>query len=234
MSCGRTSPTMTLMRPTCSKRLAGVLRNPPDSWRATHTVRRRPVLRLIAALALAVAGLGAGASLGHAATTTVAAARYDCDHTAASAQGAYRNSLRANASSVRVTAHVLRAPAPVVVITRAGVAAKAGDDTVSVFHGSLDDAARIRDGGLDPGRAPTWASRDRRAAQDAIDPTVRRRAGRDPGIIESRVPRNVFDELFAPAERGYGGFFPYRLGKSSEIVMRSPRQIEAFNRHRVR
>lgn len=98
----------------------------------------------------------------------------------------------------------------------------------------MDDAARIRDGGLDAKRTPTWASRDRRAAEDALDPAVRGRVGRDPGIVESRIPRDMFDELFAPAERGYGGFFPYRLGRSSEIVMRSRQQVDAFNRHRVR
>lgn len=118
-------------------------------------------------------------------------------------------------------------------VSGAVLATKGPDETVSVFHGSVDDAARIRQGGLDPDRAPTWASRDRRAAEDAIDPAVRGRAGRDPGIIESRVPRGIFDDLFAPAERGYRGLFPYRLRGSSEIVMRSRQQIEAFNRHRV-
>jgi len=77
---------------------------------------------------------------------------------------------------------------------------------------------------------PTWASRDRRAAEDAIDPVARGRVGRDPGIIESRLPRDVFDDVFGSAERDYGGFFPYSLRGSSEIVMRSRQQVEAFNR----
>jgi hypothetical protein len=63
-------------------------------------------------------------------------------------------------------------------------------------------------GGLDPGRTPAWPWRNRRAAEEAIDAAVHGRARREPGIIESRMPCEIFDELFAPAERGYGGFFP--------------------------
>jgi hypothetical protein len=53
---------------------------------------------------------------------------------------------------------------------------------------------------------------------------------RDPGIIESRIPTSDFDKLLAPSERAYGGFNG-ALGRSSEIVLRTPEQIELFNRH---
>jgi hypothetical protein len=50
-------------------------------------MRHLLVPRVIAAIALVLAGLGAGVSLGHASTTTAAAANYDYDHLGVSAQG---------------------------------------------------------------------------------------------------------------------------------------------------
>jgi hypothetical protein len=102
---------------------------------------------------------------------------------------------------------------------------------VSVYHGSINEATAVARGGLDPGRTPTWVSRDIRAAQDAISP---RRVDpmRDPGIIESRVPRDEFDKVLAPSERPYTGF-EGRLGPTSEIVLRTLEQIELLNKYIV-
>lgn len=58
--------------------------------------------RLLTVIALAVAGLGAGPSLGHTATTTTTRANYDYDHSARFVQGASRRShLQAGPSGVR-------------------------------------------------------------------------------------------------------------------------------------
>jgi len=111
------------------------------------------------------------------------------------------------------------------------VAAEAGEETLSVFHGSISDATAIAEDGLDAARTPTWVTRDLEAAQDAIGP------GRvdpmtDPGIIESRIPASEFDRLLAPGERPYSGF-NNGLPGSSEIVLRNSEQIDLFNLYRV-
>lgn len=84
-------------------------------------------------------------------------------------------------------------------------------------------------------RGPSSVSRDRAAAENAIDPRSRSydTPFRDPGVVESRIPRDDFDRLFAPFEREYGGFFPNPI-RSTEIPTRSPEQFDVFNRHRVR
>jgi RHS repeat-associated protein len=110
------------------------------------------------------------------------------------------------------------------------------DERVSVYHGSIHDSRAIRDGdGLDPAKAPSTVTRDRRASENAIDPYARPNdlPFRDPGIVESRIPRDIFDELFAPLERPYPGFHDRPI-LSTEIQMRSPEQFKAFNTYRVR
>jgi RHS repeat-associated protein len=115
-------------------------------------------------------------------------------------------------------------------LNEAGAAQKA-EETVSIYHGSINDATTIAREGLDPTRTPTWATRDLAAAQDAIGPG-RVDMMRDPGIIESRVPRSEFERLLAPNERAYSGFNS-RLPGSSEIVLRTPEQVDLFNRYIV-
>lgn len=119
-------------------------------------------------------------------------------------------------------------------VAKAAERAGAGgtDDVVSVFHGSVDDATDIAKHGLAPNRTPTWASRDINAAHDAVHGAGRVDTPRDPGIIESRIPRDDFDRLMKPSERPYGGFNG-NLPGSSEIVLRSADQIALFNRYRV-
>lgn len=53
---------------------------------------------------------------------------------------------------------------------------------------------------------------------------------RDPGLIESRIPRADFDRVLAPAERPYSGF---GTANSTEIPIRTPEGIDLFNRHIV-
>lgn len=113
-------------------------------------------------------------------------------------------------------------------------AQNAARETVSLFHGSINDATAIARDGFDAARTPTstWVTRDIEAAQDAIGPG---RVGpmSDPGIIESRVPKSEFNRLLESSERPYDGFNSATPG-SSEIVLRTPQQIDLFNQYRVR
>ena len=114
------------------------------------------------------------------------------------------------------------------------ITAKA-EDTVSVFHGSINDATAIRANGLSAQRGTAFVSRDLKAAQDAIGKAryeVDQGAARDIGIIESRIPRADFDRCLAPVERSYSGFQGAEL-RSSEIPLRTPDLIDLFNRYRV-
>jgi RHS repeat-associated protein len=105
----------------------------------------------------------------------------------------------------------------------------AGGETVSVFHGSLDNSSDIQAKGLDASQGTTFVSRDPAAAGDAIGPNRPGYPGADPGIIESQIPKDIFDQHLAPNERPYGGFYPYPLD-STEIPLRTPEQIGIFNR----
>jgi hypothetical protein len=109
-----------------------------------------------------------------------------------------------------------------------GSSVAAEGDTVSVFHGSLDEATSIQANGLATDQGTTFVSRDIAAAQDAIGPSRIGYPGSDPGIIESQVPRSVFEENLLPNERPYQGFYPYPLD-STEIPLRTPEQIQIFN-----
>jgi RHS repeat-associated protein len=112
-------------------------------------------------------------------------------------------------------------------------AVAASGDFVSVYHGSVRDATSIRANGLDPSRGSTWVSRDRRAAENATTSPPRQpgEVG-DSGIIESRIPRAEYERMLASSERDYPGWSSDLPG-SSEIVLRTPEQIELFNRYRV-
>ena len=79
---------------------------------------------------------------------------------------------------------------------------------------------------------PTWVSRDLAASRNALDGVLRPDSMPDPGIIESKVPAEVFEKLFAAAERPYEGFVNALPG-SSEVIIRSAEQVEAFNQYMV-
>ena len=52
-------------------------------------------------------------------------------------------------------------------------------------------------------------------------------------IIESRVPVDVFNQVLAPLERPYSGFYPYGLN-STAITLRTAEQVNVFNLFIVR
>jgi hypothetical protein len=111
----------------------------------------------------------------------------------------------------------------------------ASNTTISVYHGSINHASIIRKSGLDPDRIPTWATRDRAAAEDAISQArydVQQGLATDIGIIESRIPRDEFEDIMRPLERGYPGFS--RQLNSTEIVLRTRESVLLFNKYRVR
>jgi len=122
---------------------------------------------------------------------------------------------------------------PVPAIGAPGAAPQAGGDFVSVFHGSLDNSTSILENGLEASRGSTMVSRDIEAARDAIGPNHVAYPGRDPGIIESRIPAAEFNRVLLRAEREYHGFYPYEL-ESTEIVLRTQEAFDLFNRYIVR
>jgi RHS repeat-associated protein len=113
------------------------------------------------------------------------------------------------------------------------VVSSAGEETVSVYHGSIKNGGdSILKNGLDPNRAPTFVSRDLAAAEDALlnHPDAIPGAGT---IIESRIPASQFQSQLAPLERSYGGFYPYKI-QSTEITLRTPEHIQLFNDYMCR
>jgi RHS repeat-associated protein len=112
------------------------------------------------------------------------------------------------------------------------LAPKSGDDLVSVFHGSADDATTIMNKGLDSKRTPTWVSTDKDAAVNAI--TKRYDIPKDPGIIESKIPKDKFDKVMKPSERPYPSGFGGEQLNSKEIVLRNQEQINLFNENIVK
>jgi RHS repeat-associated protein len=114
----------------------------------------------------------------------------------------------------------------------AGTEAATEGEYVSVYHGSYNNATSIAENGLDASRVPTWVSRDLEAAQDALSPARAELENfTDPGIIESRIPQQEFDQVLGPSERSYQGFNS-NLPNSSEVVLRNSEQIELFNKYR--
>jgi hypothetical protein len=103
------------------------------------------------------------------------------------------------------------------------------EETVSVYHASVNNAPTILQKGLDPTKVPTFVSRDIAAAQDALDKhldVVEELSG----IIESRIPVSQFQSVLAPLERPYSGFYPYEL-QSTEITLRTAEHVELFNQY---
>jgi hypothetical protein len=88
-------------------------------------MRRPQLVRVLAIVALAVAGLGAGPA-GHAATTTTLPAKYNYDDPAAFVLGADSSPLRLAASSAARGAQRPANLAAFRFVTRAGVAAEEG------------------------------------------------------------------------------------------------------------
>ncbi|HEX4473778.1 MAG TPA: DUF6531 domain-containing protein [Polyangiaceae bacterium] len=112
------------------------------------------------------------------------------------------------------------------------------DETVTLYHGSVDNYSGIQAGGLDPARTPTWVTTDLGAAQNAIGPgrVLSSGQGADAGIITSVVSKSAFEDLQKSgeisAQRGWPGFGG---GQSlTEHVLRSPEAVNVFNAGIVR
>ena len=112
-------------------------------------------------------------------------------------------------------------------------AAEAGGDTITLYHGSIDNFSTIMEQGLDPARAPTWVTTERAAAENAIGPgrVLSTGQGSDSGVVTSVVPRSSFEAIKSAggiSERrawpGFGGGGPF-----SEYVLRSDDAIRLFN-----
>ncbi len=117
--------------------------------------------------------------------------------------------------------------------------ANATEETVSLYHGSLDSATTIRTSGLDLSRVSsgaTYTTTEIAAARDAITNPNRLQfvddiMTLDRGIIESRIPVSEFSQL--PIPRAYPGFHGAGL-QSSEILLSTEEQVLLFNRYIVR
>jgi hypothetical protein len=125
---------------------------------------RRPFLGLLTAIALALAGLGAGASLGHAARTTAIPANHDYDHPAPFAQRAVSGAPRLTSSPATRSAGLQGDFASFRFFKQAGVAA---EDSALVVRGGAEQALspeglaeRI---GTHPSGVTGWSTRARSA-----------------------------------------------------------------------
>ncbi len=87
-------------------------------------MRRRLLLPLIAAVALALAGLSLGVLAADAATTPTASANYEYDHPAAFVRGSEGSTPRPATSPASLTAGAERALPPIGFAARIGVAAE--------------------------------------------------------------------------------------------------------------
>jgi RHS repeat-associated protein len=117
------------------------------------------------------------------------------------------------------------------------IAEQAAEETITLYHGSVDNFSKIATEGLEASRAPTWVTTDVAAAENAIGPgrVLSPGQGLDTGIVTSKVSRSAFEALqpkgISPPRSwpGFGG------GQSlTEHVLRSPEAIELFNSGIVR
>lgn len=109
----------------------------------------------------------------------------------------------------------------------------AAEETITLYHGSVDNFSGIRSGGLSAARTPTWVTTDLEAAQNAIGPgrVLSPGQGVDTGVVTSTVPLSRFQSI-----QQAGGISGLRLwpgfgGEQTfgEYVLRSPEAIELFN-----
>ena len=97
-------------------------------------------------------------------------------------------------------------------------------------------ASNIRNRGLDASRAPTYVTRQRAAAQNAIDHRIRVEPHRvtDPGIVQFTIPNGAYNDLARAGhifERPYPGFpGPQHSADWTEIRLDST-AIEELNRY---
>ena len=111
--------------------------------------------------------------------------------------------------------------------------AGAGADSITLYHGSIDNYSAIMAKGLDVARTPTWITTDFAAAQNAIGAGRVLSAGQgvDVGIVQSVVPRAAFQAMQRSggisALRSWPGFGGSRT--FGEFVLRNPDAVRLFN-----
>ncbi|HTA25964.1 MAG TPA: RHS repeat-associated core domain-containing protein [Terriglobales bacterium] len=122
-----------------------------------------------------------------------------------------------------------------------GVPVSAGEEFVTVYHGSVDNYKNIALNGLDVEReGTTYASTSEAAAIDATKYALPnwRLAANNRGVVQSAIPKQLFDTYFAPFQRPYAGFYGpggYELPPgTTEILMQHTIQKEIFNWYMIR
>ena len=114
----------------------------------------------------------------------------------------------------------------------------AADDTITLYHGSVDNFSGIMQNGLEAARTPTWVTTDLEAAQNAIGPGRVLSAGQglDTDVVTSTVPLSQFQAIQEAGGiselrswPGFGGGQTF-----GEYVLRSPDAIDLFNQGIVR
>jgi hypothetical protein len=111
---------------------------------------------------------------------------------------------------------------------------------VMVYHGSYNNYRSVMRRGFELGTgSQPGCSRDIRVAQDAISDRRLAVEGLSPseadrGIIPSKIPQPVFEEVLQPYEKPYGGFYPYTITGSTEILLKYDFMKATFNQYIVR
>jgi len=108
---------------------------------------------------------------------------------------------------------------------------EAGEGTVSVFHGSINNLHDILANGLQNTEDGAYASPYLEPSVDAAEFSGRViPPGADTGIVESRIPVGLYKAIMAPLEERYGGFSGNLAGRGfTEIHLMTPEQIKLFN-----
>ncbi|MFA5186494.1 MAG: RHS repeat-associated core domain-containing protein [Patescibacteria group bacterium] len=110
------------------------------------------------------------------------------------------------------------------------------EQSISVYHGSINNYTWIKSVGLNPFKK-AYVSRDAEAAYNAISPLryeVSQGIAKDIGIIESRIPKSFFDKHLADSEMvydyGFGANFGGRLN-STQIILDTAEKVDLFNKY---
>jgi|GEM_PF-6639058 len=115
----------------------------------------------------------------------------------------------------------------------------AQERSISVYHGSINNFKWIKGAGLNPFKR-AYVSRDLEAAYNAISPLryeVSQGIAADMGIIESRIPKSLFDKYLAGSEKAYEAGFGAHYGvklNSTQIILDTAEKVEVFNKYIVK
>jgi RHS repeat-associated protein len=126
-------------------------------------------------------------------------------------------------------------PRPVVTPKVRGVV----EESVELYHGSINNATKIRRSGLDIQRtSPTYVSSDIKAARDAIEYRLRNfpHEVTDSGIIKSLIPKSEIKGLEESIDyliREYKGFYGSNLN-STEMQLITSKAKELFNKYIIK